>query len=196
MRCEIHDTELQIKRHLQETVQNRRLAKKFVTNRYSLEKLLEEAQADEEANANELEMTAKEIQHISKQDSDANANRVNVTKYSNRNANRSCHKVDGKAQEESRGERKGAMGTCGRCGLKHEPKKCPAFGKICGKCLKKNHFTCACRSDKVSAEQVNQVGDSSFSVCVILCNMIPGWRGGGNLRKAGVRGMSRSVKTE
>ena len=180
MRCEIHDTELQIKRHLQETVQNRRLAKKFVTNCYSLEKLLEEA------HANELEMTAKEIQHISKQDSNANANRVNVTKYSNRNANRSCHKVDGKAQEESRGERKGAMGTCGRCGLKHEPKKC----------LKKNHFTCACRSDKVSAEKVNQVGDSSFSVCVIICNMIPGWRGGGNLRKAGVRGMSRSVKTE
>ena len=84
-----------------------------------------------------------------------------MRKYSNRNANRSCRKVDGKAQEESRGERKGGMGTCRRCGLKHEPKKCPAFGKICGKCLNKNHFTRACRRDKVSVEKVNQVGDSS-----------------------------------
>ena len=41
-------------------------------DRYSLEKLLEEAQADEEANANELEMTDKETQDGGKQDSDAN----------------------------------------------------------------------------------------------------------------------------
>ena len=112
-KCEFHDTELEIKRHLQETVRNRRLAKK---------------KADEEANANELEMTAKEIQGISKQDSDANAKRVNVRKYSSRNANRSRRKVDGRAQEESRGERKGGKRTCGRCGLNHEPKKRQIFG--------------------------------------------------------------------
>ena len=53
--CKFHYTELEIKRHLQETVRNRRLAKKSIRDRYSLEKLLEEAQADEEANANELE---------------------------------------------------------------------------------------------------------------------------------------------
>ena len=54
-------TELEIKRHLQETVRNQKLAKKSVRDRYRLEKFLEEAQADEEANANELEMTAKEM---------------------------------------------------------------------------------------------------------------------------------------
>ena len=106
-------------------------------------------------------MTAKEIQDVGKQDRDANMNRVNVRKYSNRNAHCSCCKVDGKAQEESRDERKGGKHTCGRCGLKHEPKKCRAFGKICGKCLKKNHVARACRSDKVSAEKVNHVGNSS-----------------------------------
>ena len=88
-------------------------------------------------------------------------NRVKAGKYSKRNANRSRCKVDGKAQEESRGEKKGGMRTCGRCGLKHDPKKCPAFGKICSKCLKKNHFARAGRSEKVLAEKVNQVGDSS-----------------------------------
>ena len=37
----------------------------------------------------------------------------------------------------------------------------PPFGKICRKCLKKNHFPCACRSNKVVTEKVHQVGDSS-----------------------------------
>jgi len=141
-KCEFRNAELEIVRHLQESVRNRMLAKKSVRDRYSLEKFLEEAQADEEANANELEMTAKEIQDNSKQDSDANVHRLNVRKNSNSKANRSRRKVDGKAQEESKGEKKGGKLTCGRCGLKDEPKKCPAFGKICGKCLKKDHFAC------------------------------------------------------
>ena len=157
-----HDTELEIKWHLQETVRNRRFAKKSVRDRYSLEKLLEEAQADEEANVNELEMTAKETQDAGKQDSDANVNRVKAGKDCNRNANRSRHKVDGSPQEESRGGKKGGKRTCGRCGLKHEPKKCPAIGKTCGKCLKKNHFARSCRSDKgLAGKVINQVGDSS-----------------------------------
>ena len=106
-KCESHDTELEIKRHLQETVRNRELAKKSVMDRYSLEKLLEEGQADEEANANELGMTEKETQDAGKQDSDANVNRVKAGKDSNiLNANRSRRKVDGKAQEEFWGWKK------------------------------------------------------------------------------------------
>ena len=77
-KCRFLDTELEIKRHLQETVRNWRFAKKSVRDRYTLEKLLEEAQADEEAKANELEMTVKETQDAGKQDSDANVNRVKV----------------------------------------------------------------------------------------------------------------------
>ena len=87
--CEFHDTELEIKRHLQETVRNRRLAKESVRDRYNLEKLLEEAQADEEANMNEFVMTVEKIQDVGKQDSDANMKRVNVRNDSNRNAKRS-----------------------------------------------------------------------------------------------------------
>ena len=158
-KCQFHDTELEIQRHLPETVRNRRLAKKSVRDRYSLEKLLEEAQADEEANANELEMTLKETQDAGEQGSDANVNRTKAGKYSNGNANRSRCKVDGKAQGKSRGGKKGGKRTCGRCGLEHEPKKRPAIGKACSKWLKKNHFVRACRSDKVLAEKVNQVGD-------------------------------------
>ena len=71
--------ELEIKRHVQQTVSNPKLAKEFVRNCLdTLEKLLEEAPANKEAKANELEITAKETQDAGKQDSDANANRVKV----------------------------------------------------------------------------------------------------------------------
>ena len=34
--------------------------------------------------------------------------------------------------------------ACKWCGLKHEPRKCPAFGKICSKCNRRNHFAKCC----------------------------------------------------
>ena len=34
--------------------------------------------------------------------------------------------------------------ACTWCGLKHEPRKCPAFGKICSKCNRRNHFAKCC----------------------------------------------------
>ena len=71
--------ELEIKRHLQQTVRNPgKLAKESVRDLYTLDKLLEEAPANKEAKANELEITAKETQDAGKLDSDANANRVKV----------------------------------------------------------------------------------------------------------------------
>jgi len=126
-KCEFRNAELEIVRHLQESVRNRMLAKKSVRDRYSLEKFLEEAQADEEANANELEMTAKEIQDNSKQDSDANVHRLNVRKNSNSKANRSRRKVDGKAQEESKGEKKRWQAHLWEMWAKRRAKEMPGF---------------------------------------------------------------------
>lgn len=37
---------------------------------------------------------------------------------------------------------------CKRCGYTHDPKKCPAYGKICNQCKLKNHFSRMCRSQK------------------------------------------------
>ncbi|GFT99883.1 uncharacterized protein TNCV_749341 [Trichonephila clavipes] len=34
--------------------------------------------------------------------------------------------------------------NCKKCGRKHKPRECPAFGKICAKCKKKNHFAAKC----------------------------------------------------
>ena len=70
--------ELEIRRHLQQTVRNPKLAKESVRDLYTLEKLLEKAPANKEAKANEREITAKETQDAGKQDSDVDANRVKV----------------------------------------------------------------------------------------------------------------------
>ena len=36
---------------------------------------------------------------------------------------------------------------CGRCGFVRRQGRCPAFGKNCNKCGKKNHFAAVCRSE-------------------------------------------------
>ncbi|GBN38205.1 Transposon Ty3-G Gag-Pol polyprotein [Araneus ventricosus] len=33
---------------------------------------------------------------------------------------------------------------CKKCGRKHKPRECPAYGKMCTKCNKKNHFAVKC----------------------------------------------------
>jgi hypothetical protein len=37
--------------------------------------------------------------------------------------------------------------ACRNCGRNHEARKCPAYGKECYKCQKKNHFAKMCRSE-------------------------------------------------
>ena len=37
---------------------------------------------------------------------------------------------------------------CPKCGMKHEPRSCPAFGKTCNNCKKPNHFAKKCRLKK------------------------------------------------
>lgn len=38
--------------------------------------------------------------------------------------------------------------ACTRCGTKHQPRECPAFGKTCHACKKKNHFKKMCNQNK------------------------------------------------
>ena len=39
---------------------------------------------------------------------------------------------------------------CSKCGMKHAKSKCPAFGKECFQCGKKNHFGKFCKSQTTS----------------------------------------------
>lgn len=47
---------------------------------------------------------------------------------------------------------------CRKCGRKHRPRECPAYGKVCTKCNKRNHFAIRCfqNSKKIHEMQVPQ----------------------------------------
>lgn len=42
---------------------------------------------------------------------------------------------------------------CSKCGLHHEARKCPAFGRRCAVCSKYNHYAKQCRSNKKQEEK-------------------------------------------
>ena len=47
---------------------------------------------------------------------------------------------------------------CGKCGGKHEPRKCPAYGRKCNKCSKFNHFARYCTNNR----QVHTVEEDDY----------------------------------
>ena len=44
---------------------------------------------------------------------------------------------------------------CGKCGFRHQPRKCPAYGKVCSACKGRNHFWRVCKSKSKSKPQTN-----------------------------------------
>jgi len=71
----------------------------------------------------------------------------NNSKYRNNSRNRSQSKGRYK-QNSSHGDRsqsRGRKDNCGYCGNKHAPRQCPAYGKECKNCHRKNHFAKVCR---------------------------------------------------
>ena len=59
-------------------------------------------------------------------------------------------------------------GSCKACGLQHRQGRCPAWGKTCNKCRKRNHFAAMCRSEPRAAHEVEAVNqpadDAVFAV--------------------------------
>ncbi|XP_063358771.1 uncharacterized protein LOC134648218 [Cydia amplana] len=45
---------------------------------------------------------------------------------------------------------------CRKCNTEHGPRQCPAFGKICSKCNKPNHFSVGCTFSKQRVHYVTQ----------------------------------------
>ena len=40
------------------------------------------------------------------------------------------------------------VGTCKYCGSSHPPRRCPAYGMMCGECGWVNHFSTVCRAPR------------------------------------------------
>lgn len=60
---------------------------------------------------------------------------------------------------------------CKKCGRRYERAKCPAFGKICKKCGKKNHFAvgCTATSKPRNVGEVTTEDEGQFFVDSVSC---------------------------
>ena len=58
--------------------------------------------------------------------------------------------------------------TCGYCGRIHPRGKCPAYGKICNKCQRKNHFAAQCRSQNAHAIESTGSETKHTEECFII----------------------------
>ena len=50
-----------------------------------------------------------------------------------------------------------SQGQCKYCGSNHPPRKCPAYGKTCPRCHKKNHFARVCRGERTQVKPVQAI---------------------------------------
>ena len=62
---------------------------------------------------------------------------------------------------------------CGKCGYKHEPLKCPAFGKLC---KKKNHFSTVCKNKKMHELQESDNDSDIFLDLVETDQNVKDWK--------------------
>ena len=92
---------------------------------------------------------------------------MNFAKSAKKTRKKFSSKTHGKAKEEVKPATKQSapvvVGKCKYCAGKHEKDrdKCSAFGRTCSKCKKKNHFSIACRLNKVHG--IHDDSDSSDS---------------------------------
>ena len=70
-------------------------------------------------------------------------------------------KKQGKGQHHSKEKAAKESPKCKHCGYNHARSKCPAFGKTCAKCGKRNHFAAMCKSqdqqESVTRKHVNEL---------------------------------------
>ena len=65
-----------------------------------------------------------------------------------RNRSKTLFRPKSRPQSGTRGSSPSPGRQCGKCGFKHPPKKCPAYGKVCNSCKGRNHFWRVCKKTK------------------------------------------------
>ena len=74
------------------------------------------------------------------------------TKYTKQNHSTSSRDAtrqkDYKSDSSRSAGKSSEQGTCGRCGDDHIGERCPAIGRICSKCGRKDHYAAMCRTPK------------------------------------------------
>ena len=65
-----------------------------------------------------------------------------------RNRSKTPFKPKPRPQSGRRGSSPSPARQCGKCGFRHQPRKCPAYGKVCNSCKGRNHFWRVCKKSK------------------------------------------------
>lgn len=79
---------------------------------------------------------------------------------------------------------RGNSNACRRCNRTHERRNCPAYGKICKVCSKKNHFGVVCRQKRVDTLNASDFDDNNDlylssvqqRVCSLDYGVRPRWK--------------------
>ena len=139
--CNFHSKDERILEHIIQTTENAELVRKVLHKKWTLEQTLTEMQL--------LEDTSTQVNAMAHHDTD------DVAKISKRNKGRN---------KTSQDERSGEI-TCRYCDRTHPRKKelCPAYGKSCDICGKRNHFASVCMSDKKRRRKRLQRGQAGSS---------------------------------
>ena len=126
--CEFENTDERLLEHLIQTVANKALVQKAVNKKWDLTQFLQEA---------------AQMEDIQQQMSDMTQSVAKVRSMPPK-------KHYSKSRDEKKQERHSKYATCDYCGFNTHPpgKNCPAYGKECRNCKKKNHFSKMCHSDK------------------------------------------------
>ena len=94
--------------------------------------------------------------------SGASGSNVDVVNRRRQNASGTRPKTSQPNQVGNTGQR-GQFKPCGNCGTKHWKNKCPAYGKSCHHCGKRNHFQKLCRSKSSVNNSVHEINNDGAS---------------------------------
>lgn len=112
-----------------------------------------------EATKQELqEMATSSEVHMVKMKSTDNGKGKNLTKTNNNKyvKNKNVKGVYKKSDSDKNNEY-----NCKKCGRKHKPRECFAFGKMCSICKKMNHFAIGCKNK--NKEEKKEVHETHYS---------------------------------
>ncbi|CAG2249249.1 unnamed protein product [Mytilus edulis] len=139
--CEFgNTTEERILEHCIQNIENKELIRKAISKGWDLDKFIEEAAHVEDTTLHLKEMRKEEPNVVYK------VQNTSERRFERSNRPRRTMGTDNQRSQD----------LCNYCGFRHESRRCPAYGKDCRSCGKKNHFESMCRFRNKQDSKYNQ----------------------------------------
>lgn len=127
-------------------------------------KLAEKLQLDDKLTLEKAVLMARQQEAVKQQQNELRGeppstsalNSVQKKKVSH-SQDSSSHSNDQSSSSNNRQRKPRMVKNCNYCGESHLQRMCPAWGKECTKCGKKNHFAAKCRSEEIPIAEMNRV---------------------------------------